>query len=302
MNPAVVDLARPASGGERPVGVPAPRPQPQPVTGELRLRVATRGGHSVAVDQFHRGGLRVLRPHRLDASGQVCYVAINPGGGYLGGDRYRIDLDVEAGASLLLTSQAATKVYRTPTAPARQHLAARVAAGAVLELVPDQLIVYREAEYLQTAAVEVDPDGTFVAAEVVTPGWAPDGSGFGYHRVSLRTEVRRPGVADPFLIDAIALRPATVDVPGLGGLDGRTHCASLLAVDRRVDQPLVDAMWKRVARADALRGGVSLAPGPALVLRVLGDDTAALTDLLLDVHALLRSAWTGQDRLDLRKY
>ncbi len=74
------------------------------------------GGRSVASRQFHEGALRVLRPHYLDESGQVCYVMVNPGGGaYLGSDLFVVDVEVEAGgADLLLTTQSATKVYRTP--------------------------------------------------------------------------------------------------------------------------------------------------------------------------------------------
>ncbi|HAN84767.1 MAG TPA: urease accessory protein UreD, partial [Micrococcus luteus] len=41
------------------------------LTGELRLRVAVRGGRSVAARQFHQGALRVLRPHYLDRSGHL---------------------------------------------------------------------------------------------------------------------------------------------------------------------------------------------------------------------------------------
>ncbi|MFN3925244.1 MAG: urease accessory protein UreD, partial [Pseudarthrobacter sp.] len=48
--------------------------------GELQLVISERRGRSVAAHQFHRGALRVLRPHYLDDSGQVCYVVVNPGG------------------------------------------------------------------------------------------------------------------------------------------------------------------------------------------------------------------------------
>src|SRR4029079_12754910 len=48
--------------------------------GELALQIEHRGGRSVATHQYHRGALRVLRPHYLDDSGQVCYVIVNPGG------------------------------------------------------------------------------------------------------------------------------------------------------------------------------------------------------------------------------
>ncbi len=271
------------------------------VTGELRLRIGVREARSVAVEQFHAGALRVVRPHYLDGSGQVCYTAINPGGGYLGGDRYEFHLEVCAGASLLFTSQAATKVYRTPTEPARQHAEIRLGPNAVLESLPDQLIVYREASYEQTTRVEVHPTATYIAAEVITPGWAPEGSHFGYRRAVLRTEIHRPGSPDAVLVDALVLEPAASELTGLGGLDGNTHLGSLLVVDRRVDAELIDAINDCCDAAEGLLAGVSLAPGPAVVLRVLGSDTASVTGLLLQVDALLRRRWFNQDHVDLRK-
>jgi urease accessory protein len=76
----------------------------RPVRGRLELGVCVRGGRSVASRQFHEGALRVLRPHYLDESGQVCYVMVNPGGAYLGADLFLIEVEVEAGAELLLTT------------------------------------------------------------------------------------------------------------------------------------------------------------------------------------------------------
>ena len=66
------------------------------------------------------GALRILKPLHLDGTGQVCYPVINPGGAYFGADRYELALEVGQDASLLSTTQSATKVYRTPQGPARQ--------------------------------------------------------------------------------------------------------------------------------------------------------------------------------------
>ena len=90
--------------------------------GELELGITARPGRSVATHQFHRGALRVLRPHYLDASGQVTYTVVNPGGAYLDGDRYRVAVTVGDGADLLLTTQSATKVYRTPVGLSLIHI------------------------------------------------------------------------------------------------------------------------------------------------------------------------------------
>ncbi|MGZ4660447.1 MAG: urease accessory protein UreD, partial [Arthrobacter sp.] len=94
-------------GGRARSAVPAtPRPPlsasaDRPEMGRLDLVIAERAGRSVAAHQFHRGALRILRPHYLDDSGQVCYVLVNPGGAYLGADLYLIDVEVGDGAALL---------------------------------------------------------------------------------------------------------------------------------------------------------------------------------------------------------
>ncbi len=267
-------------------------------TGELHLVVGRRQGRAVATRQYHRGALRVIRPLYLDATGQVTYVTVNPGGGYLGGDTYLTDVTVEERASLVLTTQAATKVYRTPGSLACQHTRLVLGPGAVVEMVPDQLIAYRGASYLQTMEVDMDPTATLVSLDVVTPGWAPDGSTFGYDSVRLRTEVQVAGT--PVLLDSLRLVPPEGDVSALGMLEGFSHLASLVVVDARVDKTLLDDVASLLPRG--IRAGLTLTEGPGMVVRALGTDTGTLTRMMLDVDALLRERWFGAPRLSLRKY
>src|SRR5688572_14794932 len=56
----------------------SPAAADRPEMGRLELRVAVRDQRSVAAHQYHQGALRILRPHYLDESGQVCYVLVNP--------------------------------------------------------------------------------------------------------------------------------------------------------------------------------------------------------------------------------
>ncbi len=280
--------------------------------GELQLRVARRGGRSVAVHQFHQGALRVLRPHYLDDSGQLGYVMVNPGGAYLGADLYVIDVEVEGGASLLLTTQSATKIYRTPGSFAEQRMAIRLGEGARLELAPDQLIAYREASYRQDTRITMHPASSLLMSEVVTPGWSPDGTAFKYEELRLRTEIR---VADGeeggglLALDNVLIRPRlgapAGDVTGLGFMEGRSHLGSLLVVDPRVDQALADELHVLAAAHDALAGvSLSAAVGgtTGLVLRALSDNTEELNRLLGACTAHLRRRWYGQGPLNLRKY
>ncbi|NUT71403.1 urease accessory protein UreD [Pseudarthrobacter sp. C4D7] len=275
--------------------------------GRLELGVSLRGGRSVASHQFHEGALRVMRPHYLDDSGQVCYVVVNPGGAYLGADLFVLDVEVGDGADLLLTTQSATKVYRTPGSFAEQRMAVRLGEGARLELMPDQLIAYREASYRQRMSVTLRPSSSLVMAEVVTPGWSPDGAGFRYEEVRLRNDIRVESGADTGLlaVDNLLIRPPLHDVTGMGFMEGYSHLGSLVVVDARVDQALADELHLLTAGHQVLTG-ISLTRTvlgtTGLVLRSLSNSTDQLNRLLRSCTDLLRGRWHGQGALDLRKH
>ncbi|WP_307613527.1 urease accessory protein UreD [Pseudarthrobacter sp. W1I19] len=269
--------------------------------------MSERGEHSIASRQFHQGALRVLRPHYLDDSGQVCYVVVNPGGAYLGADLFLLDVEVQARAELVLTTQSATKVYRTPGSFAEQRMAVRLGEGARLELVPDQLIAYREASYRQRTHITVRPSSSLVMAEVVTPGWSPDGAAFRYEEVRLRNEihVETDGGTQLLALDNLLIRPPSGDVTGLGFMEGYSHLGSLVVIDPRVDQALADDLHSVTSENDALTG-ISLTRSAAgttgLVLRSLSNSTGELNSLLGACTALLRKRWYGQEPLNLRKH
>lgn len=273
--------------------------------GDLRLRLAPRGSRTVAVDQYHEGALQTLRPMYLDDTGQVCYQIVNPGGACLRGDRYRIEVELAAGAHALLTTQSATKVYRTPQVHAEQHLTVRLGSDSVLEYLPDPLILYRDAHFRQFGTVDMDSSSTLVMSEIVTPGWAPDGSVFAYERLRMRNEIQVDGRL--LAIDNLVVAPAEAGPHGLGFMEGHTHLGSLVVVDRRCDEALLDDVHDLVEGHGETVAGLSALGGPGLsgcgfVIRALGDDTGELREALDAVVALLRDRWTGQRPVNLRKY
>jgi urease accessory protein len=288
---------------------PAPRTSVPPAAGrgswrgELALTVRPRNGRSVAVQQFHRGALRVLRPIYLDTSGQVTYVIVNPGGAYLDRDRYRIDVTVDDGAELMLTTQSATKVYRTPEDRAVQQATIRLGQDSRLEYLPDQLIAYRGSRYRQDTRIDMDSTASLMMSEVVTPGWSPTGTPFLYTELRLRTVVTMAG--RPVVIDNLVLAPedGARGMNRMGLLEGHTHVGSLLVVDPRVDDAALEMARVQVAaRAEHLVAGVTTLSVPGLALRVLGTSTQELDELIVAVVDGLRARWFGQPAVDLRKY
>jgi urease accessory protein len=251
------------------------------------------------------GVLRLMKPLYLDDSGQVTYIVINPGGAYFG-ETCRLEVDVQPGASLLLSTQGATRIYRTPGDPAVQQTAVRLGAGSRMEYVPDQTIAYRAADYRQTTTITVVPDAQAFIGEIVTPGWDPDGAPFTYAGMRLRIDVLRDG-GGLVCTDNVRLAPAAIGpaIDGIGYLEGASHMGSVLVLGAHTQGSYVDAVRSlaqdsglpKVGVTTGSRHGVSW-----LMVRALAPSTDALRALILTVNELDRSHTTGQARLDLRRY
>ncbi|WP_423183077.1 urease accessory protein UreD [Arthrobacter sp. NyZ413] len=232
---------------------------------------------------------------------------VNPGGAYLGADLYVVDVEVEAGASMLLTTQSATKIYKTPGSFAEQRMTVRLGEHAQLELTPDQLIAYRDASYRQDTRITVHPTSSLVISDVITPGWSPDGADFKYQELRLRNEIRVESGSDEALLalDNVLVRPPLGNVSGLGFMEGFSHMGSLIVVDARVDQALADELHGATTGYDAYTG-LSLTRTvhgtTGLVLRSLSNTTEELNRLLGACTGLLRERWHGRAPLNLRKY
>lgn len=256
--------------------------------GRLSLTVAQRQGRSVAVKQYHHGALRVLRPYYASDSAQPEYAIINPGGAYFGGDRYDIDITVEAGASLKLTTQSATKVYRTPHGYAQQEMRIRVAANGICDYLPHQLIIYAGGDYRQHTTVELAPTARLVMAEIITPGWAPDGRWFSFDRVAMTTEVvvGRQLV----LVDTLRIVPNETEVLGLGRNEGYSHSGQLLIVEPTITEQLQSQVQEIVdgSRTYSAYSRAGTPTAPCLFIRSLADSTAAISELHLKVLQLIR--------------
>lgn len=267
-----------------------------PLTGDLRLEVGLRSGRTVAVDRYHRGALKLLRPFPVPGTGWAAWTVLNPGGGYLSGDDYRMELTVGEGAGLDLTTQAATKVYRSTGPAARQESIIRVGPGALLDHRPEPLILYRDADYRQLTTAEVDPSGTLILSEILTAGWSPDLVDFAWRRLLARTEVRVGGRL--CMCDTLLVEPGVTDPRRLGlGAAQETHLATLVAFGPGVaGSGGPDGVRAALGERAGIRVGIGELLGGGVVVRAVAGRTDPLRTLVDDAAAVIRHALGGPAR------
>ncbi len=274
--------------------------------GWINLSVARRGHQTRPVTTESFGVLRLLHPLYLDDSGQVTYIVVNPGGAYFG-ETYRFSVEAQAGAHLLLASQGATRIYRTPNDPAIQDIDVTLRTGSRVEYIPDQTIAYRDADFRQRMTIVASPDAQGFFAEVVTPGWDPDDATFTYAGMRLRIDVREEAGRGWVCRDNVRIQPGQIGraLNGIGYLEGHTHLGSILVLGPHATPAYADTVRDTVEATGLTRAGVTRGSRHGvswLMVRALADSTGALHDMVLAVNELDRAVTTGQARLDLRRY
>ncbi|WP_274649061.1 urease accessory protein UreD [Paenibacillus humicola] len=269
-------------------------------TGYLRLTACLRQGRTTLAESIGTGA---YKPSRLveaeGAAGALLYL-MNPGGGFVDGDRYRLEIAAEARAELAVTTQSATKVYKTPRDCVRSDTEIRIAAGALVELLPDPVIAYADARYFQRTRICLEPGASVIVADAWTPGWSPSGAPFTYERIDSLTEL--------YLDGELKARDRLALVPSAGGewddLDGFTHYGSLLAVHEKADAAAQDKLAQHLAErleGSGIRFGLTRLDMAGCMLRVMAGSTEQLR-LAIDVcHGYIRREWLGKPPLRLRK-
>jgi urease accessory protein len=176
------------------------------------LAVECLRGRSVVSTARSVTPLRLLAPA---GSGHAAWVYQSSlGGGFVGDDDVSLRVDVAAGASLFLSSQASTKVYRATRS--RFALDATVATGATLIAWPDPITCFAGASFEQTQRFALAASANLIMVDAWTAGRVARGERWAFERFVTRVSLAIDGAA--VLDDALLLSPAHGDLTArLGG-------------------------------------------------------------------------------------
>ena len=242
---------------------------------------------------YQRDPLRVLFP--MPAAGDpTLAVLLTTSGGLVAGDRLDIGVYLSTGAAAHVTASAAEKVYRSlgPTTTIRQSLS--VGAGAVLEFLPLETILFDGARLDRETAVELGPGAAFLGGDILVFGRRARGERFTRGFLREVWQVRREGK----LVwgDALHLED---DVAGIiddpACLDGAAASATMiLAPAGREARGFLESAREiqSVGAAGELRAGVTAIAG-LVVARWLAADAAALRRAYADLACHLRQVAMG---------
>ncbi|GHB23577.1 urease accessory protein UreD [Salinicola rhizosphaerae] len=269
---------------------------------------ASAAGRTRMIRARHHGPLRVQRPfypetsHRhpgtMAALGEPCHVyLLHPPGGLVSGDRLGIEVGVERGAHALLTTPAATKLYRADSHGVAwsQTNRLRVADGGLLEWLPQETIAFDGSRGLQRTEVELEGSARCLGWELMALGRPASHLPFASGRIEQRFRLVRDG--RPLWMERQPLDPTHPRFVGRWGQGGASVQATLWAVGLADLHEAVEAV--RGALPASARWAVTQRHD-VLLLRYLGVSRNEAWDLCSAAWQVLRPRMAGRDACEPR--
>jgi urease accessory protein len=259
---------------------------------ELELAYARFGDSTRPVQRRHLGPLRVQK-HLYAEGPQVCqHIIVHPPGGIAGGDRLNISASVGRDAWAQITSPGAAKWYRA-AGPAYQQLKLQVAAGATLEWLPQETIVFSAAQAELSTAIDLEGDARLFYWDVVALGRPASGERFDLGHFQAQLDIRRDGQLLWHERQRIVGADGLLDSPI--GLEGQPVFATLL-VTGEIDSDLLERCR---SLPHAVRGDLTQLPG-LLIARCLASEALLARGWLIDVWRMLRPVLLGREAVPPR--
>ncbi|MBB6673919.1 urease accessory protein UreD [Cohnella nanjingensis] len=235
-------FARPDNGPTAAAAATKPPPSGSAVLAELRAAATMSGGRPALAERYHTAPLKIAKTFDLDdtpvpALG-VVQMDVSPG--LLDGDRYRFDWRLDPGARVYATNQAYTRVHPCPDAAATVEQRFRLGADAVLEWMPEPVMLYRDANYICDTEIELARNAVCIVSEVFCPGRISRGECFDFASYDTRMRVTYEGELVHY--QRQRWQPEFMPLTSPGCFGDYTHVGTLGAFGDRIGQKTADAV------------------------------------------------------------
>jgi urease accessory protein len=206
-----------------------------------RLVFERAGPRTIVQSARPMGPLRLLTPRN---HGHAAWAYLSSlGGGFVDGDSVRLDLRVDRGAAAFVSTQGATRVYRSPRGCASETTA-EVATDALLALVPDPTVCFAGARFRSRSFFDLARGGSLVLLDALCAGRTSRGERWAFRSYASRLRLTIEG--------AIVLDETLLLDPGHGPLTERLGRFDLFATLILAGTPLAaarEALSRRIEEA-----------------------------------------------------
>lgn len=269
--------------------------------GLIDLVLEKQGDVVVSPRKYFNGVFKLSPKMELDVERIPAYFLMQLGGGIVEGERYNINVELKENVRAIVTTQAASKVYKCENSyESFQETTLKLEENSILEYITDPVILYKDAVYRQENNIYMTKSSTLIYTDGITSGWSPDKKRFQYEKAKLKTNIYMDGV--PVLLDNMLINPRENDIDGLGFMEGYKNFATLIILDDRIDKNIIEHLREEILKLNLdINFGITGLEVNGFVLRVIGNLTQDLEEVVGLCHNYIRRKVLNSQNLTIRK-
>jgi urease accessory protein len=153
---------------------------------------------------------------------------VNQTAGFFGGDSIRVNVVVESGACMLLSSPSAARYHPSQGRETRIQQSYKIRAGGSLDVYPEISIPQRDSRSFQKTTIHIEPGGELIYLETLAPGRVASGEAFVFENYSWWTDIH----VDDRLVhrERVSLAPRDSSLAGLTALYPNSYYAGIVII------------------------------------------------------------------------
>ena len=267
--------------------------------GTLNLEFELRNGRTELIHSKFHVPLQCFRPYYFDNQGRAYVYILTPTGGIVGGDHLDITVRLGPSCKVFLTTQAATKVYKSPGQRSRQSLHCLLERNSSFEYFPDHTILFHDADYEQTADVIVEPGATVVFADLFSAGRIARGEKFQFRRFQNEVHIRTKNHS--IVLDRMLLQPEEHAPNSVGSFEGYPYAGAIyVGLEDTKLKDVFDSIGTLPTTKEGVAGHSS-ADQDYGIYRVLTKQAESLKHAIEQVFSTCRQVGLDEPWVPLRK-
>jgi urease accessory protein len=254
--------------------------------GVLKLIYQHQRNSTQLVEAYSKAPLKIQRSFYPEGQ-EICHNTIlHTAGGIVGGDRLNQQIDLHPNTHAVITTAAASKVYRSNGKLAKQRIEINIEKEGYCEWIPREAIIFNGAIYRQDLRVNLAENACWLGWEITRFGRTARGEQFLMGNWRSCTEVWQSD--KPLWIDRQGLRAGEKNIQSPHGLRGQPLVGTLCWVGMPVSEEILKKarnLWNsQDAKGEA---GVTLLVS-GLLCRYRGNSTQEVVNWFTQVWQLLR--------------
>lgn len=248
---------------------------------------SSNNGRTVIASRKHHGPLVIQKPFYPETNPCHIYL-LHPPGGLVGGDQLTLDVNLQQNSHVLITTPGAAKFYRSAKETASQFQRFNIADGALLEWLPQETIVFNQANAQVQTEVTLTNDAKFIGWEISCLGRPAGNQPFTEGQFVQKIQLRRND--RPLVIERALYQGNRPVLSAPWGLANHTTAGTMMITP--ANQQLLELIRTQVQAESPDMFSVTLLDD-VLLCRYLGSQAATVKKIFTQVWEIARPAVQG---------